>query len=158
VDRGQHWALWLHEWAVYDHRSFVSDPGLLAQYLDGGISTATIVENEDQVLAVLVRQGFTAREAMGAFQLVMTVALGWALHEVREQRARAAGRPALDDLSGILAGRDGSELVHLRRLVAEGGRPLLPGIGEMLDDVLTGLALRRGDDVDEMRAAVAGGG
>ncbi|HEX5097651.1 MAG TPA: helix-turn-helix domain-containing protein, partial [Acidimicrobiia bacterium] len=33
VDRGQHWAAWLLEWAQYSHDAFVAQPELLGQFL-----------------------------------------------------------------------------------------------------------------------------
>jgi AcrR family transcriptional regulator len=155
TDRGQHWARWLLEWAIHNRLSFVADPGLFEQYLDGGISVDTIVDNQEDVLEVLVRQGFSPREAMSSFQLVTSLALGWAVHDVRERRAAESGRTRLTDLPGILAGRGPGELPNLRRLVAEGGRPLLPTFRDHVSDLLVGLALRRGDDVAEVAAALA---
>src|SRR5687768_9044404 len=33
-DRGQHWALWLAEWADYNLDAFLARPGLLTQYME----------------------------------------------------------------------------------------------------------------------------
>jgi AcrR family transcriptional regulator len=153
ADCGQHWSRWLFEWATYNHRSFVEDPGLLEQYLDGAIGVDVIVDSEEVVLDLLVRQGFSAREALAAFQLVTTLAIGWAVHDGRDRRARATGRAELSDLPGVLAQRGDGELPHLRRAVAEGGRAL-PAFAEQVADLLTGLALVRGDDAGEVRAAL----
>jgi AcrR family transcriptional regulator len=154
VDEGQHWAQWLAEWAWFTFGSFIADPGLLEQYLDGGISVDAILDIEDQVLTVLVRQGFSEREALAAFHFVTTMTLGFAVGEVRERRARAGvGQPL--DLPAILARRGPDELPNLRRLVAEGGRPPVPTFAEHLTDALVAVALRRGDDVDEVVKALA---
>src|SRR5215213_10061475 len=61
-DHGQHWALWLLEWATYNRDAFLARPGLLAQYLDGGISAQAIAGNVDAILGLLVRQGFSITE------------------------------------------------------------------------------------------------
>ena len=61
TDTGQHWAVWLQEWASYNHDIFLTRPALLAQYLDGAISMESIATNVDRILGVLVRQGFTRR-------------------------------------------------------------------------------------------------
>src|SRR4029450_4919622 len=67
-DRCQHWAVRLHEWAVYNRDVFLAQPGLLAQYLEGAISAAAIAGNVDTILGVLMRQGGSsvgANEACG---------------------------------------------------------------------------------------------
>src|SRR4051794_34107416 len=95
AERGQHWARWLAEWAFYIEGSFAADPGLLEQYLDGGVGADTVADNQDRAIGVLIDQGFTAREAIGAFQLLTTLAVGWAVHEIRERRVHeATGTPA----------------------------------------------------------------
>ena len=62
-DRGQHWAVWLVEWATYTRAAFLAQPGLLSQYLDGAVSAETIASNVDHILGHLVQQGFTILEA-----------------------------------------------------------------------------------------------
>src|SRR5262245_13502271 len=39
---GQHWAVWLLEWAFYNRDAFAAEPALLEQYLDGAISAEVI--------------------------------------------------------------------------------------------------------------------
>ena len=59
VDRGQHWAQWLLDWANYNRAVFTAQPGLLGQYLEGAIQPELVVHNLEAILAVLVREGFT---------------------------------------------------------------------------------------------------
>ena len=75
-DRGQHWALWLFEWAHYSRQVFVAEPGLLGQYLEGAISAEAIADKVDAMLGLMVRQGFSVQEAQAAFDLVNSTALG----------------------------------------------------------------------------------
>ena len=72
-DTGQHWAVWLHEWAAYNHDVFLAQPALLAQYLEGAIPMETIAVNVDRILGRLVREGFTVLEANAAYEVVSAV-------------------------------------------------------------------------------------
>lgn len=143
---GQHWAVWLLEWAAYNRDAFVAEPALLGQYLDGAIRADVMAENIDAILAPLVAQGFAASEAQNAYQLVSSCALGSAVHAIREQRATAAGHPAVKDYLGVLAERDPTDLPHLRALLAEAAVTPLERFESRITTVLAGIAARRGDD------------
>src|SRR4051812_38005569 len=69
-DHGQHWAVWLLEWAAYNRAAFVADAALLEQFIDGAISPDAIARNTETFLSVLVRQGFTVEEAAESFELI----------------------------------------------------------------------------------------
>jgi AcrR family transcriptional regulator len=151
VDQGQHWARWLFEWGMHNWRAFVSDPGLLEQYLDGGISVDTVVDNEETVIAVLIREGFGPYEALAAFDLVSSVAIGAAVHEIRRRRGRE--RVNADPVEHALARRPPGDLPVLRALAAE-GRSLPPPFAEHVTGLLVDLARRRGDDPDAVLTAL----
>src|SRR3954451_24175456 len=55
-DHGQHWAVWLLDWATYNRDVFIARSGLLEQYLEGAISAETIAPRVDAIMGVLVRQ------------------------------------------------------------------------------------------------------
>jgi hypothetical protein len=156
-DRGQHWARWLAEWAVAIERSFAADPGLLVHYLDGRIGADAVADYEERGLDVLVRQGFSVGDAVRALRLVTTMAVGWAVQEIRDRRAPGSGSTGAAGLRHVLEAREADDLPHLRRLVAEGGPPPLPTFAEQVAGVLVGLAVRRGDDADEVRAHIDAG-
>ena len=78
-DTGQHWAVWLQEWAAYNHDIFLAQPALLAQYLEGAIPMETIAVNVDRILGLLVRDGFTVLDANAAYEVVTACALGSAV-------------------------------------------------------------------------------
>ena len=145
-DEGQHWAAWLLEWALYNRDAFVAEPGLLGQYLDGAISADVIADNTDAILAPLMRQGFTASDAQAAYQLVSSCALGSAVITIREQRAAAAGRPAVEEYWRVLGERGADALPHLRTLLAEATIGPLDSFEVPMTTVLAGIAARRGED------------
>ena len=87
VDRGQHWAVWLYEWAVYNRDVFLARPGLLARYLEGAISAEAIAGSIDTIIGRLVDQGFDVLEANEANELVTSCALGTAVAALRQQEA-----------------------------------------------------------------------
>jgi AcrR family transcriptional regulator len=155
-DRGQHWAQWLAEWAEYNLDAFVTRPGLLTQYMEGGITAEVIAGNLDTILGVLVRQEFTVLEANAAYELVTSCALGMAVGIIRDRESEAAGLPIRVAYQRLLAERDPGDLPHLRELVgavAEHGRePFAAQIATVLD----GVAARLGVDPAEVRQALRG--
>jgi AcrR family transcriptional regulator len=142
-DRGQHWAVWLREWATYNHETFVAQPALLEQYLDGAISPDAIVDNADTILGVLCRQGFEVDEAQRAYELVSNYAIGAAVSALRDQRATSEGRPLAEQHQRILAQRPPEELTHLRRLLAKDASKL--AFEERLVPIIAGIAKARGE-------------
>ena len=92
-DHGQHWAVWLLEWAAYNRAAFVADSALLDQFIDGAISPAVIARNTETFLAVLVRQGFTPDEAADSFGIISACAIGLAVTTIRSRRAAVWGGP-----------------------------------------------------------------
>jgi AcrR family transcriptional regulator len=157
VDRDQHWAVWLYEWAAYVRSAFVSDPGLLRQYVDGAIGVEVMAGNIDAALALCVRQGFSASEALAAYDLVSECALGAAVSQIREDQAREEGRPFHRELRRILA-RGDSALPHLRMLLGEEEFEPSARFHAQVTTVLTGIAVRRGEAPGEVAALLAAPG
>jgi len=144
-DVGQHWALWLLEWALYSRQVFVAEPGLLGQYLEGAISAEAIADKVDAMLGLMVRQGFSVQEAQAAFDLVNSTALGSAVQNIREERAARAGRALLAEHHRVLAQHDPSELPYLRLLLDERVTTPRPTFRDQLSTVLIGIAAERGE-------------
>jgi AcrR family transcriptional regulator len=159
-DRGQHWAVWLYEWAAYNRDAFVNEPVLLTQYLDGAISPASIAERLDCILDVLVRQGFTILEAGAAYDLISSVGLGMAVSSLRARRAAESGATPFGlpgDVGDQPAGTGGRDLPHVRELLAavgpDGGHDQFRS---HVTSVLVGIAARRCDDPREVARVLAG--
>jgi AcrR family transcriptional regulator len=153
-DRGQHWAVWLYEWSVYNRDVFLAQPGLLAQYLEGAISAEAIAGNVDAILGVLVRQGFSTLDADAAYELVMSCALGTAVATLREREAAEAGRPTLASHPEVQARMEAGDLPYLRAVVAEVGRHGRPPFAARIATVLCGIALRRGEDWEPIEGLI----
>jgi AcrR family transcriptional regulator len=151
VDRDQHWAVWLLEWARYTRNAFVSDPGLLKQYIDGRIGVEVMASNVDAALALCVRQGFSATEAFHAYELVSECALGAAVAQIREDNARAEGRPFDRELRRIIA-RGDRPLPHLGMIPGEAEFELSAQFHAQITTVLIGLAVQRGEPPEEVAA------
>jgi AcrR family transcriptional regulator len=152
-DHGQHWAVWLLEWALHNRNSFVAEPALLGQYLDGAISTEVIAESTEAMLGPMVAHGFSEAEAMNAYQLVTACALGSAVNAIRELRAAEAGRGERGEMAAVLAERT-DDLPHLRALLADLTVRPLDSFESRVTTVLAGIAARRGDDWQEIAARV----
>jgi AcrR family transcriptional regulator len=152
-DRGQHWAVWLLEWARYNRNVFLTQPALLGQYLEGAISAESIVGNLDAILAGLVRQGFSVVEANEAYELVSTSAIGTAVGSIREREALAAGRGSLDSYRRVLDDVDEGALPHVRELL-DTLPATRPSFAERITTVLLGIAVRHGRDWREVLGAI----
>ena len=154
-DRGQHWAVWLYQWAVYNRDVFLAQPGLLAQYLEGAISAEAIAANVATILRVLVRHGFSALAATDAYELVTSCALGTAVATLREREAMEAGQPSLATHPEVVARMEAGDLPYLRSLVAgivgHGRQPFDARIAT----VLCGIALRHGEEWEPIAGRLA---
>lgn len=151
-DRGQHWAVWLREWARYSREAFISEPELLGQFLEGAISADAIAENADAILALLVRQGFDVDEAYAAYGSVSDCAVGSAVSTIRARHAASEGRPLGQEYGQVLSQRGADELPHLRALIGSTGVEGRQAFEDEITTVLVGIAVRRGDHWEEVRS------
>lgn len=155
VDRGQHWAVWLDEWAVYNRDVFLARPGLLARYLEGAISAEAIAGSIDTIIGRLVEQGFDVLAANEAYELVTSCALGTAVAALRQQEAAEAGRAMPAQFRDVLAAAEPGALPHLRALLAAAAGHDRPSFPDRIATVICGVAVRRGADVDDVLARLA---
>ena len=153
-DTGQHWAVWLHEWAAYNHDIFLAQPALLAQYLEGAIPMETIAVNVDRILGGLVREGFTVLEANSAYEVVSACALGSALVAARERALLESGRSLREAHAAVLADQPDHELPHLEALLAELPRARRRSFRDRVDTTLRGIASERGVDWASVQAVL----
>ena len=84
IDTGQHWAVWLLEWAQFNWGAFVSEPALLSRYMEGAIPAEAIAGNVERAISGLTRQGFGPAEAQDAYVLVTACAVGTAVGAIRD--------------------------------------------------------------------------
>jgi len=155
-DHGQHWAVWLLEWAAYNRAAFVADAALLEQFIDGAISPDAIARNTEMFLSVLVRQGFTVEEAAQSFELISASAIGLAVTTIRGRRAADWGGPSPVDEVRRVAEEDPGEL-PLMSVLAESERPTTDERAmALLRSVVLGLALARGEDAADVAARLEG--
>jgi AcrR family transcriptional regulator len=142
-DRGQHWTEWLLEWSRHAFEAFVAQPEMLNQVQRGVFTIDRMVVVVDAVVAKLTGQGFTEVEALEAYNLISRVAVGAAVHAIRQ---KDLGNDRQSEYHRALAGRPEGELPHLRRLVAaidEENRP--PSLEDEVATALVGIAARRGE-------------
>jgi AcrR family transcriptional regulator len=145
VDRGQHWAEWLLEWAQYMHGAFVAQPELLNQFLHRAIGVERMVQHVDGMLALLLRHGFEPNEAMDAYVLVSQSAVGAAVHDLREAEGAAAGRPDVVEYHRAIAMAPPDALPSLRSLANTPRTAPRPTFEDRIVTVLVGIAVRRGE-------------
>ena len=144
VDHGQHWAVWFFEWAAYIRRAFVGDPELFKHFIDGAVGPEVMAPHIDAAVGLCVRQGFTARDALQAYELVSECAMGAAVSAIRADRARQADRTFDVEVRRIIA-RGELELPYLGSLLADGGLPDHEPFVQQITTVLAGIAALRGE-------------
>jgi hypothetical protein len=158
VDHGQHWAVWLHEWASYNRRAFTGDPELLKHFIDGAVGPELTAPAIDRAIGPLMRQGFTARDALEAYDLVSQCGLGSAVAAIRDERNQREGSPFDLEVRTLIA--RGEQLPHLERLLME-SRGGVSGAAELSDPerfrrqvaaVIAGIAVLRGESWKEIQA------
>jgi len=142
VDHGQHWAVWLYEWAVYTSSSFANDPELLKHFIDGAIGPEVMAANVDAAMGLCMRHGFTAAEAREAYQLVSECALGAAISAIRDRRAEEDGVPFDLAVRSLIA--QGGELPHLAELIRAADFAGHVSLRRQITTVLAGIAALRG--------------
>ena len=154
VDHGQHWAVWLYEWADYNRRAFSHDPELLKHFIDGAVGPELTAPAIDRAIGPCVAQGFTARQALEAYDLVCECALGSAIAAIRQERSRREGNPFDLEVRTLIA--RGEQLPHLERLLAESGQGSAAPEAELarfqrqIITVLAGIATLRGEPWDRI--------
>src|SRR4051812_43317859 len=157
TDHGQHWAVWLYEWARYNRSAFIADPGLLKQFIDGAIASERTGQSMNSALGTLVTQGFSIHEARLVYGLVSEFAIGAAVAAAREKQAAADGRPTVAELHRVLAMRETDDLPYLRAMLADATAnpsPTADDFHEGLMMVLRGIASRRGEKWGQVEAKI----
>jgi AcrR family transcriptional regulator len=155
VDRGQHWADWLREWARHTRES-MAQPELMDHYVSGDLNDDRVAEVVGSVLDVLHRDGFEPEAALAAWGAVSSVALGSAVGDLREREAAAAGRPWIAQVHASLARRDPTEHQTLRALVERGvPRDADLVFEERLTGMLIGLAAQHDKPIDDTVRGIA---
>jgi len=92
VDTGQHWSVWLWDYARFVHDALVDDTEIIRHLLAGEIDTDRAAEHRRRVVTLLRSRGFTVREADAAFEDVQTCALGSAARHDQHQSPVRGGR------------------------------------------------------------------
>jgi AcrR family transcriptional regulator len=116
-DHGQTWDDWLREWGRYVHEAMSAEPELVRQYVAGAIPIERVIDSVGLVLDVLVDRGFEPELAMAAWQAVSSLALGFAIEEIRERAAGESDGAWADRIERSLEHRDADALPTLRQLV-----------------------------------------
>jgi AcrR family transcriptional regulator len=148
-DHGQHWALWLREWARFIRAAMALRPELVESYLSSGLHDDRMIDVIGGVLDSLEARGFSPQQAMGAWDTVATVALGAAVEDIRERGAGAAGRPWIARVYGTLARRGANEQRTFRALLASGyEHDLETSFEAKLTTMVSGIAVTMGLPLD----------
>jgi AcrR family transcriptional regulator len=149
-DRGQHWSVWLYQWADHARSAFAAQPSLLESFMHADFGVDRMLDHLDAALGVLRKQGFTPTDAQDAYALATECAIGAAVAEIRD---REMTPPVEEAYAAALADRDAADLPHLRSVLADSSSARQP-FPEQLATVLAGVAVRRGEDWQDVAARV----
>lgn len=148
-DDSQHWAVWLYQWAEHVHAAFGAEPDILKQFMHGSMATELMVDHLEIVVGFLVGRGFTAPAAFAAYNSLTSCAIGAAVGDIREHDVRLAGHPTPQEHARLVAERGPEQLPNLAEIVA-GGASWRPPFRELAATMLAGIAVRRGEDWQEV--------
>jgi AcrR family transcriptional regulator len=151
TDQGQHWAVWLYEWAHYNRDAFMAQPELLKQFIEGAVGADRTAATYEQVLSTLVREGFSIPEALLAYATVSEFAVGAAVIAIRERRAASEGRPAMAEFHKVLAQNRPEDFPQLRAMVALLTTDPRDGFHDGLLMILRGICEARGEKWSTVR-------
>ena len=146
ADEGQHWAVWLFEWAVHVREAFIAEPGLMRQFIDGMAAADRAADTIDAVIGTLMRNGFEIDDARRMHNLIGAFTIGAVAGEIRDRQAEAAGEPLGVVLAEVLKQRPRNELPYARALFAGRGKRSFDPDDEFeanLTTVLRGVAAER---------------
>jgi hypothetical protein len=142
--------VWLYQWAEHARAAFVAQPALLESFMHADFGLDRMVDHIDAALGVLMRQGFTAPQAQDAYAVATECAIGAAVADIR---TRELSPPLEEAYDAVLADRDPAELPHVRAVRAAGPATART-FQEQLATVLAGVAVRRGEDWQDVVARV----
>ena len=144
-DNGQHWAVWILEYAQALFEMMTTGSELMETWLSGGQSEAVEVDSGEIWLQVMTRRGFTGEEALQLRRAVSHLVLGAAAAAKREIVLRAAGRPRASEMPKAVTSRSPEETALLRQFVDVFSRPVEEGSWEYsLYLLLSGVVVARG--------------
>ena len=145
LDHGQHWAVWLAEWAVTNYQGFVAEPALVDQFLSGAINPEAIAGTTDAILGHLVDQGFTI--ARGPRRLPADVVVRPGRRAQGHPRGPQPGRGAVGagGLYRVLDRHERGDLPHLRQCMAMMLVDRPDDLRPILTTALAGIASSRGE-------------
>jgi AcrR family transcriptional regulator len=150
VERGQHWATWLREWAHYERQQFLDNREL---FMHVSLSTVVGYEHVLDLIAnavqILEEKGLDTKSAFIAFEAVSALAMGTALGDP------SAGDEEQDVTTWAAWAhpqylqRNPETIAVLRRLSNDGVMPRGEAqFEECLTTILVGVAVRAGMPLD----------
>jgi AcrR family transcriptional regulator len=154
--RGEHWAVWLRQWGRYSRSAMVEEPQVFEQFLAGAVSWERVVEVADHVIGVLTGQGFTALEALAAWDAVGRLALGAAAEALRFAESSRSGRPPVAEWHRILDAAPPDQLRGARAVLASRDWDVEAAFEDELTTLLVGIAARRGEPWEPLVTPDAG--
>jgi AcrR family transcriptional regulator len=148
-DRGQHWAQWLREWALY-MRAAMAERELMEQFIAGELNDDRMVDVMGQAIDVLVRHGFTAPAALQAWETISSVAVGAAVGDMRARQRMSRDGIGDAHLSAVVAARDLGHHPELRLMLDVPDTARLDAtFAERVTTVLVGIATRNDLPIDD---------
>jgi AcrR family transcriptional regulator len=145
-DRGQHWSLWLAEWAEYTRQAFAAQPVVFEQFLTGSLGLERMLPHIEVVVGHMELYEFTPEEALAAYALVSACSIGAAVSELRAANVRRLLQSPDSHYRMLLEDRAAAgPFPHLARIDPAAA---LPTFEDQIYVTLVGIAVLRGEQIE----------
>ena len=146
-DAGQHWSIFIRDFADAASRSMGADAGIIARFLEGGVGLEPEAPAADYFLQCMTRRGFSLSEATDILRLIGGVIFGAAMVMCRD-RARSSrdGSPE-QALRAVLAQFAPDELPLLRQVADAYAAPMARPAITLVEPLIRQIAQARGEEV-----------
>jgi AcrR family transcriptional regulator len=146
-DSGQHWALYVAQYAATLFTLFTGSGQLIAQFLEGGLGPEVEIDRAEVWLEALAKRGFTVEEALLLQRQMGEIVIGGAVTVLHKRALAAAGVHFERAATQSLTVREPEQIPLLLSGKATFVRrkPIWP---QTLFQLLAALAARRGETLD----------
>jgi AcrR family transcriptional regulator len=150
-DTGQHWSVFLRDFAQVLQEVLAADPNILLRFMHDDFGLEAEAQFAQNFLEVMTGRGFSTEEAVDILQRVATAACGGAVVACRDQ-VRAARTGTLEQaVQTALTHFPPEQQPQLRQVAAYFGAPRDRLALSLVEPLIEQIARRRGESLPEGR-------
>lgn len=153
ADIGQHWSVFLRDFAQVLQSLLSSDPNILVRFIHGDYGLETEIQLVQDFLEIMSRRGFAPEDAVQIMQQVAGAACGAAAVTCRDQVTVEQAGSLAQGLHEALALYPPEELPLVRQVEAQYGAPRDLLVLALIEPLIEQIARRRGESLPEVEGA-----